>query len=376
MIVLHRPIKFAENLKYYRTKHGFTQKQLAERIGYTEKSISKWERGNALPTMDMFLKIADLFKVSLDELMFEKTSFCYFLGIDGGGTKTVFKLVDGNGTVVSEITKGSSNPNDIGMQAAQNLLKEGISEACYGIPYSKITLFAGLAGGGLTYDNSKVLNQFFSKFGFAAFDNGSDMENLVMLADCKRCVIVIMGTGFIVYAIDGDKKHRISGWGQFFDDGGSGYTIARDAITAALCAGDGSGEATLLCELFEKRLGESVEAHISKFYQGSKRYIAAFADLVFAAAKAGDRVACEILDKNMKFVAGKIDTAADRIGKSGNDVKIPVFFSGGISLKKDMLFGPIEKHLKNEGLTLKLIENKPVDGAIKYAQKLYAERER
>lgn len=33
------------------------------------------------------------------------------------------------------------------MQAAQNLLKEGISEACYGIPYSKITLFAGLAGG-------------------------------------------------------------------------------------------------------------------------------------------------------------------------------------------------------------------------------------
>ncbi len=45
---MNRPIKFSENLKYYRTKHGLTQWQLADHIGYTEKSVSKYIRGKLL----------------------------------------------------------------------------------------------------------------------------------------------------------------------------------------------------------------------------------------------------------------------------------------------------------------------------------------
>ncbi len=373
---MSREFSFDSNLKYYRTKMNLTQKQLAEKIGYTEKSISKWENGNGFPTVDLLVKLSSMFKVSMDELLFAKTSCNYFLGIDGGGTKTVFKLVDDNGAVISEVCKGSSNPNDIGMEAATDVLKEGINEACYGIPYSKITMFAGLSGGGLTYDNSRILNRFFAKFGFLAFDNGSDMENLVMLADSKKCILVIMGTGFIVYALDGDRRKRISGWGQLFDEGGSGYTIAKDGITAVLCAGDGSGEETLLTELFADRLGESAEAHISKFHQGGKRYIAEFAELVFTAAAQGDRVASQILEKNMKFVASRIDTAARYIKKTEETKEIPVFFSGGISLKGDILFKLIEKHITAKDCRLSLIENKPVDGAIEYARKIYAKKEK
>ena len=214
----------------------------------------------------------------------------HFLGIDGGGTKTVFRLVSESGDVLNSVTKGSANPNDIGMDSACKVLKEGITEVCKGIPFSCVSAFAGISGGGLTGSNALILEKFFAEFGFFAFENGSDVENLISLCDAEKKILVIMGTGFIVYAINGEERKRIGGWGQFFDDGGSGYTLGRDAISAVLCALDGSGEKTMLTELFEKRTGESAEAHLAKFYEGGKKYIAGFSDLVFSAARLGDSV--------------------------------------------------------------------------------------
>ncbi len=360
-------VTFGNNLKYYRVKNRLTQKQLAEKIGYTEKSVSKWENGSGLPTIETLLSLADLFKVSLDELMFEKTSCHYFLGIDGGGTKTVFKLTDESGTVLRQVHRGACNPNDIGIENARVLLKEGINEACAGISYSNITMFAGISGGGLTGDNAEILNRFFDKFGFFAFDNGSDLENLVALSDYEKCILVIMGTGFIVYALDGKTRKRISGWGHFFDEGGSGYTLGRDAINAVLCEADGSGEPTALTQLLTNRLGETAEEHLAKLYQGGKRYIASFSDLVFEAAEKGDKIALEILDKNMAFAAQKISTAAACFTPAQN---IPVLLSGGICKKEDMLFPLIQKHL-NAGCTLSTLKNPPVDGALRRAKTIY-----
>lgn len=371
---MKRAITFGKNLRYYRTKQGLTQSQLAEQINYTEKSISKWEGGNALPTVDILVKLSQLFKVSVDELIFEKNAYNYFLGIDGGGTKTVFKLVDDNGSVISEVVKGSSNPNDIGIEATLALLKEGINEACHGVPYSKITMFAGLSGGGLTSDTAKKIRGFFSKFGFAAYDNGSDIENLVTLADSEKCVLVIMGTGFIVYALNGTERIRISGWGQFFDEGGSGYTIGRDAITAVLCASDKSAHATMLTNLIEERLGEKTDAHLIKFYQGGKRYIASFAKYVFEAAALGDRVAKTILENNMAFVAKRISIAVKALSGSDTTQKIPVMFSGGISEQEEVLFPLIEKHLTEQNCTLTGINTPQVDGAVKRARQIFAQK--
>ena len=298
----------------------------------------------------------------------------YFLGIDGGGTKTVFQLADKNCTVIREIRKGAANPNDIGMENAITLLRSGISEICQGIPYSDITMFAGIAGGGLSGDNAKILNRFFSEFGFFAFDNGSDIENLVSLRDEDPRILVIMGTGFIVYAINGTERKRIAGWGQFFDDGGSGYTLGKDAITAVLCAGDGSGKPTLLTKLMEDKIGETAEAHLVQFYQGGKSYIAEFAELVFLASSGGDEIANAILENNLSFVAHRIDTALNALTKHPqNKMPIPVFFSGGISRKSDIIFPIIEKHLRNCSCQLIRLDNEPVDGAIRRASKIFEE---
>lgn len=368
---MEKIINFSSNLKYYRKKHKLTQQELAQRLGYTEKSISKWEGGYALPTLELVIRLSEIFGVSLDELVFKKSACNYFLGIDGGGTKTVFKLIEENGFEINKIYKGSCNPNDIGIENATALLKDSIAEVCRGIPYSQITMFAGISGGGLTGNNARILNRFFGDFGFFAFDNGSDVENLVSLSDYEKCILIIMGTGFILYVLDGDKRQRISGWGQFFDEGGSGYTIGRDAITAALCELDKSGEKTLITPLLEERLGESAEAHLSRFYQGSKRYIAEFSDLVFKAAMDNDKKAIEILEKNMEFVAKKINTAIKCFDELSDNETIPVLVAGGISTQKEILFPMIERHITGAKCNFIRLEDEPVEGALRRAKKIF-----
>ncbi len=367
---MNRTITFADNLKHYRLKAGLTQKQLAHKIGYTEKSVSKWESGSALPTMEMILKLSDLFHISLDELIFENLSCYYFLGIDGGGTKTAFKLIDKNGMLVNQVSKGPSNPYDIGIEAAIAVLKDGINEVCNGIPYAKITVFAGLAGFGITGDNPKILFHFLEKFGFFAFASGSDIENIAALSGYEKCVLVIMGTGFKVYAINGSHKRRFAGWGQLFDDGCCGYTLGKDAITAALCHEDGSGETTILFDLFKERLGETAGTHLAKFYQGGKRYIAEFAELVFTAAAAGDALAGAILERNAAAVAKKVNAALTELTDSSRQ-QIPVLFAGGISKQHKILFPLIQKHITSAPCTLIYLEQEPVDGAIAKAKALF-----
>ena len=61
----------AQNLIKLRTENNLTQTELAEKLNYTDKSISKWEHGETTPPIDVLKDIADLYNVSLDYLVTE-----------------------------------------------------------------------------------------------------------------------------------------------------------------------------------------------------------------------------------------------------------------------------------------------------------------
>ena len=63
---------FAKNLIYFRKEYNITQIQLGERLNYSDKAISKWERGESIPDIFVLLKICDMFNCTLDELLSEK----------------------------------------------------------------------------------------------------------------------------------------------------------------------------------------------------------------------------------------------------------------------------------------------------------------
>ena len=61
----------AKNISSLRIKNKMTQNDLAERLNYTDKSVSKWEHGDSVPPIETLKEIADIFKVSLDYLVSE-----------------------------------------------------------------------------------------------------------------------------------------------------------------------------------------------------------------------------------------------------------------------------------------------------------------
>jgi transcriptional regulator with XRE-family HTH domain len=65
-------LALASNLIKLRTHAGITQAELGEKLNYSDKTISKWERADALPDVLVLKQISDLFHVSIDDLL--KTS--------------------------------------------------------------------------------------------------------------------------------------------------------------------------------------------------------------------------------------------------------------------------------------------------------------
>lgn len=64
----------ADNLVYYRKLHRLTQAQLAEKINYSDKSVSKWERGDGVPDIYVLTLLASLYGVTVNDLIRERSA--------------------------------------------------------------------------------------------------------------------------------------------------------------------------------------------------------------------------------------------------------------------------------------------------------------
>ena len=339
---------FAENLRRLRKHHKMTQEQLAERLGYTEKAVSKWESGSSVPPVETLISLSGVFGVSLDEFFEESKTAQYFLGIDGGATKTTFALADKSGTVMQKIVLGPSNPFDIGFSETCQVLESGINQITSNIRKRKISVFAGISGGGIKEMKDR-LGVFLAKFGFLRVENDSDAINIISagLKDDDG-IIVIMGTGSSCFSRIGGEISRFGGYGYLFDHAGGGYDLGNAAIGLSCKAEDGRSKDTLIRRLLAERLGTiTVSENISHFYQIGKSGIASFAPVVFEAYEKGDGVAEEILRENMRDVAELIHAAGK--GFAHTDKKIKVVCVGGLTKQREVLFPMIYKELGSLG---------------------------
>ena len=57
----------AKNLTYYRKASGLTQLELAEKFNYSDKSVSKWERGEGFPDIFVLKSLADFYGITVDD---------------------------------------------------------------------------------------------------------------------------------------------------------------------------------------------------------------------------------------------------------------------------------------------------------------------
>ncbi|PWM39485.1 MAG: hypothetical protein DBX52_04735 [Clostridiales bacterium] len=86
-----KPI-IAENLAMLRKEKGMTQAELAERLDYSDKAISRWEHGDTLPDMNVLCELCDFYGVTLDDLVHK--------GEDHSKMRSVVKKDFGNRLII------------------------------------------------------------------------------------------------------------------------------------------------------------------------------------------------------------------------------------------------------------------------------------
>ncbi len=286
----------------------------------------------------------------------------YLLGIDGGGTKTEFLLTDSDENEVRRLFLGASNPVSTGIENIYYILNDGINEICNGFDLSEISVFAGISGAKLK-ENQRCINIFLSRFGFALYNCGSDIElALEASLKCDDGTAVIMGTGIVAYSRSGENLRRSGGYGYMIDKGGSGFHFGSDALNAAFEFIDGRGGSKTLLNLIEAKLGKRLADAVTDIYNGGASFIASFAPVVFEAYNLGDAVAKKIIEQNA-FEAAKIINGAN---KNGNN-KIVV--CGGLCKQKEILSPYLMKFIEGE-VSLAFIDEPIVNGAISLAKRL------
>lgn len=63
----------SKNLIKFRTLAGLTQVELAKKINYSDKSISKWERGDGLPDLSVLVKLSEIYNININEFLNQNT---------------------------------------------------------------------------------------------------------------------------------------------------------------------------------------------------------------------------------------------------------------------------------------------------------------
>lgn len=362
--------RFASRLRELRRKKGLTQREVADTLGFSEKTVSKWECGAGVPDIDTLFRLAELFSVGLASLF--EDGVRYTLGIDGGGTKCALSLGDREGRVLRTLTVGACNPMDIGADASIAVLREGIFSILGDIPPSAVACFAGIAGGGNPTMRAR-LGEFFASVGFFTFENDSDNRNLVAAALGERDgITLVLGTGICAFTQKDGRHIRTGGWGYLIDGGGSGYDLGRDALRAYFFAQDGTRPAGILAQEVARLYDGDADSLLTHIYAGGKRAVASFAPAVFAAMERGDGEAQAVFDGTMAHAAHVVRTAASHLKSE----RVPVCLAGGLTSRPEVL-STLSRLLGHDArYDLSVLSVPPVEGALMLACKLLLAKER
>ncbi len=104
-------MSFGENLQFYRKREEITQEQLAERVGVSRQTISKWESDTSYPEMEKLIILCDLFGCTMDVLLRGEAGKSFqedTAGYDGYMNRFIRKIVTGITIILAGFTIGAN----------------------------------------------------------------------------------------------------------------------------------------------------------------------------------------------------------------------------------------------------------------------------
>lgn len=259
----------------------------------------------------------------------------YFLGVDGGGTKTKFECYDESGALVSEISKPTCHLLQVSRDDAVEVLQSGLLAIKEAIQFQQkqdeLYIGLGLAGYGL----DQHLRQQIESVCQEAFANEqyllrSDAEiALIGALKGNDGILIIAGTGSIAFAKIGDQIVRCGGWGYQLGDEGSGYWIGRQLLTEFTKQSDGRHLKTDLYSMIREHLSLDQDGDLIQWVasrENQRTAIAQLSRIGHELLMSGDIAVRNIYNKAAQELAGLVN----KFKEEYDEMSIPVSYIGGI----------------------------------------------
>jgi len=303
-----------------------------------------------------------------------------FLGVDGGGTKTRFVLIDGAGRVLAEATRGTTYHPQVGLDGVQAILADGIGDVLQAAGTDAGALdfaFLGLPAYGEDGAATARLDAIPAAIlGHHRYACDNDMVcGWAGSLDCADGINIIAGTGSMGYGQRLGRGARAGGWGEAFSDEGSAHWIAIQGLNAFSKMSDGRLPRgplhALLVDALQLENDLDLCAHVYGEGGATRDAIARMSPLVAQAAQAGDDVALRIFRQAGSELAGIADALRRTLDYARGETVV-LSYSGGAFSAGDLLLAPFRDALASASpdFELRTPVHPPHYGAALYAARL------
>ena len=299
----------------------------------------------------------------------------YYLGIDGGGTKTTCAVGDET-RLLATATGGPSNIVRVGEAQARESLHRAVHQACSasGITPQQVVRTC-LGGSGAAHPElAAIVRGILGEILPTPIDVVGDMEIALQAAfDDAPGVIVIAGTGSIAYGRDKmGKTLRAGGWGFEIGDEGSAHWIGRAAVSAVLRASDRDGDKVASSPLAKGLFKAWGVSSLSDLARAANSVPGPdFAALFRAVVASEDGLAREVLGKAGRELADVAAVVIRRLFCEDDQGSVPVAMIGGVfrhaALAREAFYNELQALVPGARVMPNVVE--PVEGALRMARK-------
>jgi len=295
----------------------------------------------------------------------------FFLGIDGGGTKTRC-IVGDEKSQLSAGSSSSSKVQRVGEACARDALAAAVHEACVQAGISPRQIARTCAGitGSARPEIAGVMRDLMTSIVGGQVEIVGDVE--IAFEDAFGSgpgVIVIAGTGSIAYGRNSKgETARAGGWGYAISDQGSGHWIGAEAVRQALRERDRGQPSALLDDLMAGFGARDFEDFIVRLNGSPSVDFAPLFPIVLATSDNGDPIATEILTHAGQELAGLVGLVIDRLF---GEQSLSVATHGGVLASSTIVRKYFAQELKSRSSRAECLDREvdPARGALERARR-------
>ena len=232
------------------------------------------------------------------------------LGVEGGGTKTAWVLVEREGSELRTLDEGKLPPSNLRLTTPEQL-RAIFSELPKQIDRAGIFL----AGCATAEDRQSLAELCAEIWPGAKIITGSDRDSgLAAALGHGEGIVVNAGSGSSVTGRRGDKFENAGGWGHILGDAGGGYFLSIQALRLILREYDlHRGEIQFTAKVLHALALNNLDELVRWAQTADKMEIAALAPVVFEAAANGDPRVMEIVEEGARCLCEFVEVVATRL---------------------------------------------------------------